>query len=252
MLCSETFCSHPSRACVQKTTTSVSDGLNQTYAFGSVLNMPTPNVTCLGNSTLRLNGLVADPGMSFEVLGTVVVPSGGSASCKSVPNLDTSGNAVNATITVTNTPSAYIVWVGGTNYDLSAGDAAHNFTFRGPDPHQELQTILSNAVRQSYEEQLATHKADYQATLHKEFSLDLGQKPNLMSPTNEIKANYAIDKGNAYLEWVAFNFGRHLLASSARGLLPTNLQGKWARDADSPWGADYRKIYPIFFQFCLD
>jgi len=43
--------------------------------------------------------------------------------------------------------------------------------------------------------------------------------------------------GNVYIEWLLFNFGRYLLASSARGDLPANLQGKWANDLGNAWSA---------------
>lgn len=37
-----------------------------------------------------------------------------------------------------------------------------------------------------------------------------------------------------------FDYGRHLLISSARSnSLPANLQGKWATALENAWGADY-------------
>ncbi|KIK01202.1 hypothetical protein K443DRAFT_122514 [Laccaria amethystina LaAM-08-1] len=55
-----------------------------------------------------------------------------------------SGFPPNATIEVTGTNNstglqeAHATWVGSTDYSMDAGDAAHNFTFRGADPHSSL------------------------------------------------------------------------------------------------------------------
>ena len=71
--------------------------------------------------------------------------------------------------------------------------------------------------------------------MYDNFALDLGQKPDLETPTDVLRSQYEVDTGNPYLEWVLFNYGRYLLAGSARGDLPANLQGKWAFDASNPW-----------------
>ncbi len=70
--------------------------------------------------------------------------------------------------------------------------------------------------------------------------MDLGQAVDLENPTDVLRAAYQVGVGNTYLEWLAFNFGRYLLAGSARGLLPANLQGKWGNGLSNAWGADYR------------
>ncbi len=49
-------------------------------------------------------------------------------------------------------------------------------------------------------------------------------------------------KGNTDVQFPAlyFNFGRYLLISSSRpGLLPSNLQGLWAEEYQTPWNGDY-------------
>lgn len=228
----ETFCSHPAQACVQNTTTSSPSGLSQMYALATVTGLPTANVTCSDNSTLRLTGFAGDPGMMYEILASVVVSPGGSVTCSPVATN-------NATIVVQNVTSASVIWVGGTNYDASAGDAAHDFSFQGPDPHDALQKLLSSVLPNTYSSLISEHAKDIETTLYADFSLDLGQKPDLDTPTDQLKDAYETDIGNKYLEWLLFNYGRYLLAGSARGDLPTNLQGKWSRDASAPWGADY-------------
>ncbi|KAH8109494.1 glycoside hydrolase family 95 protein [Phellopilus nigrolimitatus] len=158
----ESFCSVPAEACVQNTSTTSSSGFTQTYTFSTVDGLPTPNITCADNATLRLTGLVATPGMAYEILAEVKT-SGGTVLCQDFTNPD---NSANATITAANTTSAYILWVGGTNYDIDAGDAAHNFSFQGSDPHATLTALLAAASSKSYADLLSEHQADYSAILH--------------------------------------------------------------------------------------
>ncbi|KAF7369037.1 Glycoside hydrolase family 95 protein [Mycena venus] len=135
---------------------------------------------------------------------------------------------------------AWISWVGGTEFDQDAGDAAHGFSFKGPDPHAAVLGLLSgNGVSSaSYSALRAQHVVDVQ-TAFGAFTLDLGQKADLGTSTDELINAYQIDTGNPYLEWLMFNYGRYLLGSSARGALPANLQGKWALDIANPWSGDY-------------
>ncbi|KAL5504959.1 hypothetical protein ACEPAH_7622 [Sanghuangporus vaninii] len=235
----ETFCSHPAQACLQNTSTTDPAGFTQEYAFTEVPGLPAPNITCADNSTLRLSGLVANPGMSYEILAKVSVSPGGIVSCISVPSVNATISVVNATITVSNTSSSVISWVGGTNYDINAGDAEHDFSFRGPDPHDGLVSLLSAASEKSYSQLLDEHAAEFTSILYSGFSLNLGQESKADVSTDELKGAYEVDEGDVYLEWLLFNYGRYLLASSARGTLPANLQGKWAINATNSWSADY-------------
>lgn len=158
----------------------------------------------------------------------------------------------NATISVHNALSAWVIWVGGTNYDMDAGDAVHNFTFSGTDPHPTLVSLLHAATSETYSSLSSAHEADYKQILTQSFSLDLGQRVDLNNPTDVLKTQYAVDVGNPYLEWVLFNYGRYLLASSARGVLPANLQGKWAYDSSNPWSAGEPLCVAWFRQILID
>ena len=131
--------------------------------------------------------------------------------------------------------------MGGTEYSLHSGDAAHDFSFRGPDPHDGLLALINPVTPTlTFSAILEEHLADYKATLTDKFSLSLGQKPRLDLPTDVLKAAYQTDVGDKYLEWLMFNYGRYLLASSARGSLPANLQGKWADRHRNAWSAGKR------------
>jgi len=173
--------------------------------------------------------------MLYEFLGRVqaVNPNGVvSISC----NGSSAQGMANATLTVSGASESWFTWVGGTDYDQDAGDRAHDFTFRGADPHSYLSSLLASATSPNltYESILSAHTNDFNAVMSP-FALSLGQSPDLFNPTDQLLAAYRTDVGNAYLEWLLFNYGRYLLASSSRGVLPTNLQGKWAENSVNIW-----------------
>ncbi|PSR78034.1 hypothetical protein PHLCEN_2v7597 [Hermanssonia centrifuga] len=148
----------------------------------------------------------------------------------------------NATLIVTGATEAWITWVGDTEYDMDAGDVTHSFSFRKIISDSRLLGILntaspSSASPSTYSSLLSAHINSYNSFLGS-FSLSLGQTPDSSQSTDELKAAYQTDKGNPYLEWVLFNYGRYLLTGSAPGVLPANLQGKWASDTSNPWSAD--------------
>ncbi len=59
-------------------------------------------------------------------------------------------------------------------------------------------------------------------------------------PTNERLQAMREGKPDPGLPLLYFNYGRYLLvASSATGELPANLQGKWNEELDPPWNCDY-------------
>ncbi|GJJ13013.1 hypothetical protein Clacol_007262 [Clathrus columnatus] len=229
----ETFCSHPSQACLQHTQTSINKSLSILYAFAATPSNPVPTVDCFDDNTLLIRGTASDPGMTFEMLARVQTEPSNLASCTAADS--------NATILADGVSSSWITWVGGTNFDQNAGDASHNFSFQGSDPHDSLVTLLGEATSQSYTTLFQTHVDDVAVGLSTKspFQLSLGQEPEFTNSTDELRAMYEVDTGNPYLEWLTFHFGRYMLFSSARGNLPANLQGKWARDSSNPWGADY-------------
>jgi alpha-L-fucosidase 2 len=238
----ETFCSNPSQACSQHL--SVSSGtlpsLIVSWSNYTTEGLPLPNITCLDGHTLRIRGFVAQPGMLYELL-LRASSEGGHVSCTSAPVTSTAepigGPATNVTLNVRGARSVWLSWVGGTEYDMTKGNAASGYSFRGADPHAQLVHLLA-ALPKSYTSERARHVRDAQSVLGK-FALDLGHpsKADLATPTDQLLANYQVDTGHAYLEWLTFNYGRYLLFSSARGVLPANLQGKWALDSNTPWGA---------------
>ncbi|KAF8631453.1 hypothetical protein AX15_002391 [Amanita polypyramis BW_CC] len=247
-----TFCSHSSQACVEHISTTSSSffrsgtlpDLSYSFSAAPETGLPAPSVTCLGSDTLSVRGTVSltPTSMVYELLFRVFVPPGVSApavQCISLPVR--SGSAPNATIHVTGgaTSQAWVTWLGATDYSIDAGDYAHNFTFKGDDPHAGLLGTIPSATSSLYQSSLDDHLSSYNALLNEPFSISLGQIPKLDVPTDVLRARYQIDVGDPYLEWLTFNLGRYLLASSAPGVLPSNLQGVWANGNTNAWGADY-------------
>lgn len=173
--------------------------------------------------------------MIYELIGRVNV-DGSNAVVKCAPS-----GSNNATVSVSGATASWVTWVGGTDFDQNAGDAAHDFSFKGPDPHDNLVKEIDSAAPagsslSKFQSLLSDHIQSYHGFLGG-FSLSLGQTPDLTKSTDELVAAYSTDTGDTYLEWLVFNFGRYLLTGSAPGVLPANLQGKWARDISNPWSA---------------
>ncbi|TFK65990.1 glycoside hydrolase family 95 protein [Pluteus cervinus] len=248
----ESFCSHPLHACVQRISrppSSTAAALpNLLYVFSPTMEqgLPAPNVTCLNRNMLRIRGRATNlpNGMTYELLA-LFQASGPRAivSCTQFPVAY--GAPLNASLSITGASEAWVTWVGATEYSMDAGDEAHNFTFKGEDPHDTLLALLTplapsptGAAPSTYSLILQNHIKDFRATLSTPFELSLGQTPQLDKPTDYLISAYSTDTGNSYLEWLLFNYGRYLLASSGRGVLPANLQGKWANGYGNAWSAD--------------
>ncbi len=84
----------------------------------------------------------------------------------------------------------------------------------------------------------ATHTAAYQR-LYGTLSLEIDlPEPDL--PTDERVQRVREGSDDPTLPALYFQYGRYLLvASSARGQLPPNLQGKWNEEIRPPWECDY-------------
>ena len=170
-------------------------------------------------------------GMLYEVAGSVRLSGGGSTTCS------------NGTITVLNATDMWFVWTGDTEYNINAGTAAQSYSFKGPDPHSQVGSMLTKVASISYAQYLQNHLNDYKQGISQSFDLNLGQKPDWSTPTDALLLEYQLrqksgqssDARTTLLEWILFNYGRHLMFSSGRGNLPANLQGVWSQGAWAPW-----------------
>ena len=166
----------------------------------------------------------------YEILAQVKA-LGSTMACFVIPGLD-------LPISINSAFKSWITWVSDTNYNMIAGNAVSGYSFQGQDPHNHLVNLLTSTNHQSpgYNSIFAEHIADYQSIIGP-FSLSLRQKPDFTTPMDQIIALYQMNVGNPYLEWLTFNFSRYLLATSARGTLLVNLQGKWGDGWTNAWSA---------------
>ncbi|KAG8830376.1 hypothetical protein FRC17_004965 [Serendipita sp. 399] len=234
----EYVCSYPDRLC-SHITSSTKALARVTYSIAPISDHSNLQQTCQDNTTLVLRGNAGSngAGILYEIVGKVQISktAGSSVTC--------SGGA----ITAVNATDIWFTWTGGTEYDINAGTADQHYSFKGPDPHSSTLRRLSSASSLSYTSFIQRHVKDYAAGTSQSFHLDIGQKPDWSRSTNQLIADYQTqelsgqksDTGRTLLEWLFFNFGRHLMFSSARGNLPANLQGVWSKGAWAPWSGDY-------------
>ena len=233
---SRIYCSYPDQVCV--------------YQLES--NSTLPEISfALGNA-------LVDSGLQNETCGQNGVNLAGYTSA-----IDTTGMQyyANARLTSTNVtgvctnntgatmkvPSAAgrlslsIVMGAGTNYDLQRGNEANAFSFKGDDPTDSVNEVVSAAVSKSENVIRQAHIIDYES-LSNRFTLSLpdtaaseGQETSMGISQYNINGT-----GDPYLESLLFDYARHLSFSSSRdNSLPTNLQGRWSTDLTGAWSVDY-------------
>jgi alpha-L-fucosidase 2 len=135
----------------------------------------------------------------------------------------------------------------GTNYIL---DYSKNFL--GENPHAKLTAQMDAAAKQTAAELRAEHERDYRG-LFGRVELNLGETPaeRLVLPTDERLAAYTKDGGDPSLEAMFAQYGRYLLMSCSRDILPANLQGLWNPTNNPTWGADYHTNINIEMNYWL-
>ena len=139
-------------------------------------------------------------------------------------------------ITFTGCDSVTVLLGTGTSYVL---DYAKQY--QGEHPHAKLTAQLDAAAKQTPAALLAVHEQDYRS-LFGRVDLDLGvtAPATRALPTDQRLAAYKAAGGNdPGLEALFFQFGRYLLLSSSRDILPANLQGLWNASNSPSWGSDY-------------
>ncbi|KAG8859248.1 hypothetical protein FRB91_008615 [Serendipita sp. 411] len=234
----EYICSYPERLCSHMTS-STTPFPQVSYAIETIQGHSNLQLGCQDNSTLVLRGNAGSngAGMLYEIVGRVQVSktTGASTTCSA------------GVITVSNATDIWFTWTGGTEYNIDAGTADQRYSFKGPDPHSSILKRLSSASSLSYSSFVQRHVKDYTTGTSQNFQLDIGQKPDWSRTTDQLIEDYKEqqlsgqrgDTGRTLLEWLFFNFGRHLMFGSARGNLPANLQGVWSQGSWAPWSGDY-------------
>ncbi|MGC4016340.1 MAG: glycoside hydrolase N-terminal domain-containing protein [Luteolibacter sp.] len=128
--------------------------------------------------------------------------------------------------------SATLILGAATDYAL---DPKKNFR-SGVDPDAIVQKQIAAAAAKPYAALRAAHIADFKKLMGR-VDLDLGAAPD--KPIDERLDAYKKGEADPNLEALMFHYGRYLLISSSRDLLPANLQGLW-NDSNKPaWNSDY-------------
>jgi alpha-L-fucosidase 2 len=139
-----------------------------------------------------------------------------------------------------------ILLAAGTDYVLD-----YEKRFRGPHPHERLRAQLQAAAAKPFDTLRQEHRRDYQA-LFGRVQLDLGQSSaeRRAMPTDQRLASYR-QGNNPGLESLMFQYGRYLLMSCSRDLLPANLQGLWNDRNNPPWQSDYHTNINVQMNYWL-
>jgi alpha-L-fucosidase 2 len=273
----EYLCSNPSKTCIvhqqsqSSTTGSTVDGPGYTVAFTPIAPAVT-NFTCSSHSSgvpvLTIRGVVpANPvtttGMIYEIQVRIHTTPANLATCSS----QLEGGSSASALSISPKASGFsLLFSGNTDFSLDADDAKHGYSYKGADPHGWVEQVLDAAetgpfssttdASTIYTAIRRSHDKDYAA--FNDFKLDLGGGTNVAPvPTDQEIDEYVYNVGNRclvflqycptptndiirHLETLLFTYGRYLLFSSSRSVLPANLQGKWGPPVENAWGADYR------------
>ena len=142
---------------------------------------------------------------------------------------------------VENADSATVFFTCATNYILSSKaftEPEHAMKLSGiPAPTELVDGIISDAVAKGYDNLLSAHLEDYRA-LFGRVTLSLDEEiPD--ATTDALLEAYKGGVRSPYLEILLYQYGRYLMISASRTLLPAHLQGIWNAFADSPWSCGY-------------
>jgi len=199
-----------------------------------------PTVT-VSNGILTMSGGLKDNGLLYAGIFKVT-QSGGSIRT----------DRDKKTVTVTNADSATIYFTAGTDYRneyVLPKDSIkfEKLTYRTGETLAQLARRMTSVLTpvmtdKGYAAFRDRHQADYK-NLFGRVALDLGGANNV--PTDVALADYKAASDTKapqfqMLEALLYQYGRYLLiASSRKGALPANLQGKWNPENTPPWSADY-------------
>jgi alpha-L-fucosidase 2 len=108
------------------------------------------------------------------------------------------------------------------------------------DPSALVHINLDRVIRKSYHEVREAHINDHRE-LFERVSLELNAVDKDIIPTDKRLEALKEGENDPGLIATYFQYGRYLLMGSSRrpGVLPANLQGKWNKEYNAPWGSDY-------------
>ena len=160
-----------------------------TVGFSNDDSAPPPNMTCNGSNGIILRGKADDTATAMIFEGQLIVSTQeGNISCR------------DGVIFVQGSKQLTAVVSSGTNFKQDNGNAAAKFSFKGPDPHAQINENIKKACSKSYNSLRSTHIADYKK-LYNNFKLSWKAQV-VERPTNVQVAKYRVDANNPYLEWL--------------------------------------------------
>jgi alpha-L-fucosidase 2 len=236
----EYFASHPAQAIVIRLTAdkpaSYTGQIELTDMHNATAFAAGNRITCSGALTLAMTqggtarrGQAApalDPNspktMSYESQ-VVVLNEGGSISVDG------------GKIAFKGCDSLNVILGAGTSYILD-----YSKKFQGEHPHAKLTAQVDAAAAKPFKQLRDEHVKDY-LSLFGRVELNVGETPSDVKamPTDKRLAAYGKGGSDPALEATLFQYGRYLLMSCSRDLLPANLQGLWNDRNNPPWNSDY-------------
>lgn len=152
-----------------------------------------------------------------------------------VDNIDGEIKAEDNAIVVQNASEVYIKIFIRTSFN---GYDKHPY-LDGKDYISDCNNDILLASKQSYDQLLAEHIADYQR-YYKRVELSFEKNDFDEVPTDVRLIEFQKTQNDSCLYELIFNFGRYLLISSSReGTQPANLQGIWNKELQAPWSSNY-------------
>ena len=180
------------------------------------------------SDTIKASGRMEYYGILFENR-LRVIPSGGRVVKK------------DDYLEVTSADSCVIFFTCATNYELSSRvftEPDHMKKLEGrPAPTELVDSLIASAQTLGYDALLRLHLSDYHSLFDRVKLSLLEEIPT--DTTDVLLEKYKSGERSRYLELLLYHYGRYLMISASRTLLPANLQGIWNAFSDSPWSVGY-------------
>ncbi len=138
------------------------------------------------------------------------------------------------------------VTAGGDSLAVSGADEATIYvsaatSYRGDDFAARVDSLMRGAVECGFGRMESEHREAF-GRLFDRVSLTLGdgKAHDAAVPVDRRLENFAAGQDDPALAALYMQYGRYLfISSTARGILPPNLQGLWANTIRTPWNGDY-------------
>lgn len=146
-------------------------------------------------------------------------------------------NFSNGKLNISNADTCSVIIAIRTNYNYAAGGLLPS-TIVSKSLKSDLKASTCHDFHRAWIKSSAIYQKYFNACRLQLFP-DENQKVNSLTTPQRLE-QYANGGSDVGLPVLYFNFGRYLMICSSKpGLLPTNLQGLWAEEYQTPWNGDY-------------